>query len=157
MGSEAYKKRREVAQQNGCRGVVARVPESIPAGLGLSSSSGRRLARSTASTEGTVGQYTIRSVLSEAKYHQLKANTKRLHIESSMPILTDEQLMFKATDGSNKGSQSAGIIAECRGVNSSSMSSVPLVSSAAGYEAYIERERRLWDTCSRPRRGSPAP
>ncbi|KAI5663723.1 hypothetical protein M9H77_23046 [Catharanthus roseus] len=34
---------------------------------------------------------------------KLKANAERLHIETGSSIPTDEQLMFEATDGSNKG------------------------------------------------------
>ncbi|KAI5658655.1 hypothetical protein M9H77_27448 [Catharanthus roseus] len=58
--------------------------------------------------------------------------------------------MFEATGGSNKGhvygfgSESAAITAERQGGSSSSMSSVPSISSAAGHEACIKRERRLW-------------
>ncbi|KAI5668671.1 hypothetical protein M9H77_18524 [Catharanthus roseus] len=66
-----------------------------------------------------------------AKYQERKANVKRLHIKTSLPIPIDEQLMFEAVDGSTRH----------RGGSSSSMSSVPSVSSAADHEAFIERER----------------
>ncbi|KAI5661971.1 hypothetical protein M9H77_21294 [Catharanthus roseus] len=79
-----------------------------------------------------------------AKYQEPTVNAVRLHIETGSLIPTDEQLMFKATGESNKsnvygfGLQSAVITAEHWGGNSSSMS------STAGQEAYIKRERRLW-------------
>ncbi|KAI5668802.1 hypothetical protein M9H77_18655 [Catharanthus roseus] len=84
----------------------------------------------TAIAEGTVGQYTIRPVLGEAKYQELK-------------------LMLEATGGSNKShvydfsSKSAAITVERRVGSSSSMSSVLSVSCVAGHGAYIEREMRL--------------
>ncbi|KAI5667499.1 hypothetical protein M9H77_17352 [Catharanthus roseus] len=37
------------------------------------------------------------------KYQELKANAKRLHIETGSPILNNEQLMFEAAGGSNNG------------------------------------------------------
>ncbi|KAI5654160.1 hypothetical protein M9H77_31347 [Catharanthus roseus] len=88
------------------------------------------------------------SVEGTAKYRELKANAKRLHIETGSPILTVEQLMFKAVDGNNEGhvfgleSQSAVVTIERQIGNSSS--SVPSASFAAVHKACIERERRLW-------------
>ncbi|KAI5663349.1 hypothetical protein M9H77_22672 [Catharanthus roseus] len=38
-----------------------------------------------------------------AKYHELKANAARLHIETCSPILIDEQLMFETVGVKNKG------------------------------------------------------
>ncbi|KAI5677479.1 hypothetical protein M9H77_08429 [Catharanthus roseus] len=73
----------------------------------------------TGSAKGTMGRYMIRPIL--AKYQELKANAEHLHIETSSPIPTDEQLMFEATGGRNKGhvygsvSQFAAITAECQG------------------------------------------
>ncbi|KAI5659134.1 hypothetical protein M9H77_27927 [Catharanthus roseus] len=87
----------------------------------------------TASAEGTVGRYTIRPILG----NELKANTERLHTKTGSPIPIHEQLMIEASSGSNKrnvygfGSQSATVIAERRRGNSSSMSSIPLMSFAA--------------------------
>ncbi|KAI5669037.1 hypothetical protein M9H77_18890 [Catharanthus roseus] len=112
--------------------------------------------------ENRRGIYTIRAVHPTAsskgttKYQELKANTECLHIEIGSPTPTDEQLMFEAASGSNKGhvydfgSQSAAITAERWG-GSSSSSSVPSASSAAAHESCIEKEKRLWDTCSRHR------
>ncbi|KAI5681431.1 hypothetical protein M9H77_02659 [Catharanthus roseus] len=37
------------------------------------------------------------------KYQELKANIERLHIETSSSMLINEQLMFEAAGGSNKG------------------------------------------------------
>ncbi|KAI5663013.1 hypothetical protein M9H77_22336 [Catharanthus roseus] len=85
-----------------------------------------------------------------AKYYERKANVEQLHIETGSPIPTDEQLMFEATGESNKdhvcgfSSQSPATTVELQGGSSSSISSVPLVFSAAGHKAYIERKRRLW-------------
>ncbi|KAI5654243.1 hypothetical protein M9H77_31430 [Catharanthus roseus] len=85
----------------------------------------------TVSAEGTVDRYTIRPILGDAKYQELK-------------------LMFEAAGGSNKvhvysfGSQSAAVTTERRGGSSSSMSSIPFVSSIAGHKACIKRERRFW-------------
>ncbi|KAI5672227.1 hypothetical protein M9H77_12591 [Catharanthus roseus] len=85
----------------------------------------------TASTERTVGRYTIRPILGKVKCQELK-------------------LMFEAAGGSNMGhvygfcSQSATVTAECQGHSSSSMSSVPSVSFVAGHEACIKIEMRLW-------------
>ncbi|KAI5676697.1 hypothetical protein M9H77_07647 [Catharanthus roseus] len=59
------------------RGVVTRGPASAPAGLA-----------------GKNGRGEISGA---------KAERKRLHIETDFPILTDEQLMFEAAGGSNKG------------------------------------------------------
>ncbi|KAI5652432.1 hypothetical protein M9H77_29619 [Catharanthus roseus] len=103
----------------------------------------------------------IASAEGTAKYQELKANAEYLHIETGSPIPTDEQLMFEATGCSNKGhvygfgSQSASITAKHRG-GSNSLSSVPSLSSAVAHEAYIKRERRLWDTCNKHRTSSPA-
>ncbi|KAI5677798.1 hypothetical protein M9H77_08748 [Catharanthus roseus] len=69
----------------------------------------------------------------KAKYQELKDNAECLHIETGSPISTDEQLMFEATSGSNKG--------HVYGFGShSSLSLVPLVSSVAVYESCVERE-----------------
>ncbi|KAI5654032.1 hypothetical protein M9H77_31219 [Catharanthus roseus] len=100
----------------------------------------------TASAKETVSRYMIRPILGE----ELKANAEHLHIKTGSPILTDEQLMFQHTGGSNKsqvygfGSQSAVVIPKRRGGSSNSMSSVASVSCTAGHEACIERGRRLW-------------
>ncbi|KAI5678237.1 hypothetical protein M9H77_09187 [Catharanthus roseus] len=72
-----------------------------------------------------------------------------LHIETGSPISTDEQLMFEAASGSNKGhvygfgSQFAAITAE-RQADSNSSSSVSSISFAAAHKSCTERERRLW-------------
>ncbi|KAI5677655.1 hypothetical protein M9H77_08605 [Catharanthus roseus] len=50
---------------------------------------------------GTVYRAVV--VRGPVKYQELKANAERLHIETRSPMLTDEQLMFEATGGSNKG------------------------------------------------------
>ncbi|KAI5683266.1 hypothetical protein M9H77_04494 [Catharanthus roseus] len=83
----------------------------------------------TASAERTVCRYTIRPVLGE----ELKANVQCLHIETGLPIPTNEQLMFKAAGGSNKG--------HVYGFSLHSISSS--VSSAKPPESYIEKETRL--------------
>ncbi|KAI5682470.1 hypothetical protein M9H77_03698 [Catharanthus roseus] len=44
-----------------------------------------------------------RSFIEWVKYHELKANTERLHTETGSPKSTDEQLMFEAISGNNKG------------------------------------------------------
>ncbi|KAI5652869.1 hypothetical protein M9H77_30056 [Catharanthus roseus] len=96
----------------------------------------------TASTEWTVGRYTIRPVLSDA-------NTERLHVESGSPILTDEQLMFEVFGDSNNShvydfnSQSAAVTMDHQG-SSSSSSSVPSISFVTTHKACTERESRLW-------------
>ncbi|KAI5656952.1 hypothetical protein M9H77_25745 [Catharanthus roseus] len=83
-----------------------------------------------------------------AKYQELKANTERLHIDIGSPILTDEQLMFEAAGGSNKGyvygfdSQSAAITVERWG-GSSILLPIPSTSSAAAHESFIKRERKF--------------
>ncbi|KAI5654945.1 hypothetical protein M9H77_32132 [Catharanthus roseus] len=38
-----------------------------------------------------------------AKYQELKVNMERHHMETGLPILTDEQLMFEVACGDNKG------------------------------------------------------
>lgn len=83
------------------------------------------------------------------KYKELKVNMECLHNEtdSSMPI--DEQLMFEATDDSNKshvygfGSQSSAINTEQLG-SSSSSSLVLSLSSTVADNAYNEREKKLY-------------
>ncbi|KAI5680991.1 hypothetical protein M9H77_02218 [Catharanthus roseus] len=44
-----------------------------------------------------------RGVVPGVKYQELKANIERLHIETSSSMLINEQLMFEAAGGSNKG------------------------------------------------------
>ncbi|KAI5654483.1 hypothetical protein M9H77_31670 [Catharanthus roseus] len=94
----------------------------------------------------TTAQYTS---LCDEWGSELKANTERLHIEVGSSILTNEQLMFEAAGGSNKGhvysfdSQSTAVTAERQGGSNSSMSSVHSISFAAGSEACIEKEMRL--------------
>ncbi|KAI5666795.1 hypothetical protein M9H77_16648 [Catharanthus roseus] len=67
-----------------------------------------------------------------AKYQELTMNAERLHTETSSCILTDEQLMFEAAGGNDKGhvygfgSQSDTITMEHQEGNSSS-SSVPFL------------------------------
>ncbi|KAI5671933.1 hypothetical protein M9H77_12297 [Catharanthus roseus] len=67
-----------------------------------------------------------KDLMYEAKYQELKANAEHLHIMTYSPIPTDEQLMFEAGSGSNKGhvcgfsSQSAAITVESQGGSSSS-------------------------------------
>ncbi|KAI5678104.1 hypothetical protein M9H77_09054 [Catharanthus roseus] len=94
-GLEACKKRREAAQQNRLQGRVTFIFEnSFMFAMG-EDGRGLRIVETvctTASAEGTVGQYTIRPVFGE----ELKANAERLHILSNSPILTDDQLMFEA-------------------------------------------------------------
>ncbi|KAI5683705.1 hypothetical protein M9H77_04933 [Catharanthus roseus] len=120
MGSEAYKKRREAPQQNRLQGRGGPGP-----GKHTSGSSGKR-------------SELINVFFVLAKYQKLMENAKRLHIETGPPILTDEQLMFEAASGSNKGHVYG------FGSHSSSMFSVPSVSSIAGHKACIEREKRFW-------------
>ncbi|KAI5677673.1 hypothetical protein M9H77_08623 [Catharanthus roseus] len=75
----------------------------------------------------------------------LKANAKRLHIETGSPMPIDEQLIFETTGDCNKGhvysfsSQSAAITTERWGGRNNLL----LVSSAVAYDAWIEREKRL--------------
>ncbi|KAI5653897.1 hypothetical protein M9H77_31084 [Catharanthus roseus] len=74
---------------------------------------------------------------------------RRVHMQTGSSMPTDEQLMFEATCGSNKGhvcgfgSQSTAITIE-RGGGSSSLPSVPSVSSSATHNTCIDREKRLW-------------
>ncbi|KAI5680859.1 hypothetical protein M9H77_02086 [Catharanthus roseus] len=78
-----------------CRGVVAKVPASTPAGLAGEDGRGLRTVRTvcpTTSTERPVGQ-----ILGA------EGNAECLHIETGLPISTDEQLMFETASGSNKG------------------------------------------------------
>ncbi|KAI5672297.1 hypothetical protein M9H77_12661 [Catharanthus roseus] len=76
-----------------------------------------------------------------AKYLELTANVERLHIETGYGVLSDEQLIFEATGGSNKGyvygfgSQSRVITAEQQ--RGSSSSSVPSVSYTTTHECCI--------------------
>ncbi|KAI5659140.1 hypothetical protein M9H77_27933 [Catharanthus roseus] len=92
-----------------------------------------------------VGRYTIGPILGE----ELKANTERLHIETGSPISINKQLMLDAAGGNNRdnvygfGSQFAAVTAERQRGSGSSMSSIPSVSSAAGHEACIKKERRF--------------
>ncbi|KAI5650313.1 hypothetical protein M9H77_36318 [Catharanthus roseus] len=69
------------------RGVMARHPTSTPMGLGLHTIG---ITCPTASVKGTVDRYTIRPVLGEAKYQELKANSECLYIVTGSPILTDD-------------------------------------------------------------------
>ncbi|KAI5664510.1 hypothetical protein M9H77_23833 [Catharanthus roseus] len=72
--------------RTGCRGMVARGLTSTPAGLAGEDGQGLFTIRTvcpTSSAEGTVGRYTIRPVLSEV-------NGECLHIETGLPIKTDE-------------------------------------------------------------------
>ncbi|KAI5677076.1 hypothetical protein M9H77_08026 [Catharanthus roseus] len=62
-----------------------------------------RLVCPTASVEGTMSRYTIQRVSGEAKHQEPKANAKNLHIDTHLLIPIDEQLMFEAVGGSNKG------------------------------------------------------
>ncbi|KAI5668240.1 hypothetical protein M9H77_18093 [Catharanthus roseus] len=136
MYEEAYKKRQEASQQNWLQRRDSQGPGKHTGGS--------------------------RSFIEWAKCQKLKANMERLHIETSLPIPIDEQLMFEAVGRSDNnhvydfGSQSTAVTTERRGGSSNSMSSVPSVSSAAGHEACIERGGGCGDTCSRHRIGSPA-
>ncbi|KAI5665132.1 hypothetical protein M9H77_24455 [Catharanthus roseus] len=90
-----------------------------------------------------------KDLMYEAKYQELKSNAECFHIDTDSSIPTDEQLMFETTSGSHKGhvydfsSQFATVIAEQRS-GSSSLSSVPSVSSMGTHESCIEREKTLW-------------
>ncbi|KAI5658832.1 hypothetical protein M9H77_27625 [Catharanthus roseus] len=113
---DAYKKKRETAQKNRLHGRGGQGPGKHTGG-------------------------------SRSFIEWLKANAEHLHIETGSPIPSDEQLMFEAAGGSNKGhvygfgSQSGAITAERR--EGSSSLSVPSVSSTAGHDACIEREKKL--------------
>ncbi|KAI5676667.1 hypothetical protein M9H77_07617 [Catharanthus roseus] len=80
---------------------------------------------------------------------ELKANVERFNVETGSPIPNDEQLMFEAGGGSNKGhvygfcSQAAAITVERQGGYNSTLL-VPSVSSVADHDACIAREKRLW-------------
>ncbi|KAI5664425.1 hypothetical protein M9H77_23748 [Catharanthus roseus] len=66
-----------------------------------------------------------KDLMYEVKYQELKMNTEHHHIETSLPIPTDKQLMFEVAGGSNKGhvygfgSQFTAITAEQWGSSSS--------------------------------------
>ncbi|KAI5669772.1 hypothetical protein M9H77_19625 [Catharanthus roseus] len=74
---------------------------------------------------------------------ELKENVECLHIETDSLMQTDEQLMFEAAGGSNKGhvygfaSQSATITVEQQEDSNSSLL-VPSVSSATAHESCIK-------------------
>ncbi|KAI5656754.1 hypothetical protein M9H77_25547 [Catharanthus roseus] len=96
----------------------------------------------------------------EAKYQELKANEERLHIETSSSMPSDEQLMFEAACSSNKGYvydfglQFTAITTEHWG-GSSSLSSIPSVSSMVATMLASRRRRGYGDTCSRHKTSSP--
>ncbi|KAI5671359.1 hypothetical protein M9H77_11723 [Catharanthus roseus] len=78
---------------------------------------------------GPIGVRGHRIILcGRAKYQELKANAKRLHIETGLPIPTNDlQLLPQSASG-----------------GSSSSSLVHLLSSVVADNACIERGRRLW-------------
>ncbi|KAI5657198.1 hypothetical protein M9H77_25991 [Catharanthus roseus] len=135
--SDAFKKKQEVAQRNVLQEHDGRGPGKYTGGS-------RRLHNQSCTS------YCISKRDNASTYDEPKANVECLHIENCSPMPTDEQLMFEATDGSNKGhvydfgSQSAAITTERRKVSSSS-SLVSLVTFVAAHDAWIEREKRLWE------------
>ncbi|KAI5683032.1 hypothetical protein M9H77_04260 [Catharanthus roseus] len=99
----------------------------------------------TTLSKETVSRNAIRQTFGK----ELKANAECLHIETSSSMPTDEQLMFEAAGGSNKG-HVYGFGSQCLAINaerwgsSSSSSFILSVSSAAAGDAYIEREKKVW-------------
>ncbi|KAI5658304.1 hypothetical protein M9H77_27097 [Catharanthus roseus] len=117
-----------------CRGVVGRGPASTPAALVGENGRGICTIIVVRPIAQQKGQW-VDTRYDEfwAKYQELKANAERLHIDTSLPIPTDEQLMFEDAGGNNKG----------HAYGSSRTPSVPLISATAAHDACIKSEKRL--------------